>query len=70
MSVALPVPLSMRFSRQEYWSGLPFPPPEDLPDPRLEPTSPVSPALAGRLDSLPLASLGAPEFSLVYRKCA
>ena len=32
-------------SREEYWSGLPFPPPEDLPDPRTEPTSPV---LAGR----------------------
>ena len=32
-------PLSMEFSRQEYWSGLPFPPPEDLPDPGIEPTS-------------------------------
>ena len=41
-------PLSMGFSRQDYWSGLPFPPPRDLPDPRIEPTSPVSPALAGR----------------------
>ena len=40
--------LSMRFSRQEYWSGLPFPPPEDLPNPGTEPGSPVSPALAGR----------------------
>ena len=37
----------MGFSRQEYWSGLPFPPPEDLPDPGIEPTSPMSPALAG-----------------------
>ena len=37
----------MEFSRQEYWSGLPFPPPEDLPDPGIEPVSPVSPALAG-----------------------
>ena len=37
--------LSMGFSRQEYWSGLPFPPPGDLPDPGIEPTSPVSPAL-------------------------
>jgi len=33
----------MEFSRQEYWSGLPFPPPGDLPDPGIEP---VSPALA------------------------
>ena len=37
--------LSMELSRQEYWSGLPFPPPWDLPDPG---TEPASPALAGR----------------------
>ena len=41
-------PLSMGFSRQEYWSGLPRPPPEDLNDPGIEPPSPASPALAGR----------------------
>ena len=40
-------PLSLEFFRQEYWSGLPFPPAEDLPDPGIEPVSPVSPALAG-----------------------
>ena len=40
-------PLSMRFSRQEYWNGLPCPPPGDLPDPGMEPTSLRSPALAG-----------------------
>ena len=40
-------PLSMKFSRQEDWSGLPFPPPEDLPDPEIEPSSFASPALAG-----------------------
>ena len=34
-------PLSMGFSRQEYWSGLPFSPPGDLPDPRIKPTSPA-----------------------------
>ena len=34
-------PPSMGFSRQEYWSGLPFPPPGDLPDPGIEPESPV-----------------------------
>ena len=39
--------LSMRFSRQEYWSGLPFPPPGDLPDPEIKPLSPASSALAG-----------------------
>ena len=38
----------MGFPRQEYWRGLPFLPPRDLPDPGVEPASPVSPALAGR----------------------
>ena len=41
-------PLSVEFSRQEYWRGLPFPTPGDLPDPGIEPASLVSPALAGR----------------------
>ena len=39
--------LSVRFSRQEYWSGLPCPPPGDLPDPGIKPASLKSPALAG-----------------------
>ena len=39
--------LSMGFSRQEYWSGLSFPPPGDLPDPGIEPQTPATPALAG-----------------------
>ena len=39
--------LSMGFSREEYWSGLPCPPPGDLPDPGIEPVSLASPALAG-----------------------
>ena len=38
-TVAHQVPLSMGFSRQEYWSGLPFPTPEDLPDTGIEPRS-------------------------------
>ena len=46
-TVAKQAPLSMGFSRQEYWSGLPFPSPGDLPDPGMEPTSLTSPALAG-----------------------
>ena len=46
-TVAHQTPLSMGFSRQEYWSGLPFPSPGDLPNPEMEPASPVSPALAG-----------------------
>ena len=47
-TVAHQVPLSMEFSRQEYWSELLFPPPGDLRDPGIEPVSPTSPALAGR----------------------
>ena len=39
--------LSMEFTRQEYWSGLPLPTPGDLPDPEIEPVSPNSPTLAG-----------------------
>ena len=44
-------PLSLEFYRQEDWSGLPFPPPGDLPDPGFKPASPVSPAL--QVDSVP-----------------
>jgi len=40
--------LTVGFSRQEYWSGLPFPPPGDLPHPGVEPALPVVPALASR----------------------
>ena len=50
MTVARQAPLSMEFSRQEYWSGLPFPSPKDLPNPGLEPRSPALQA-----DSLPSA---------------
>ena len=47
-TVAHQAPLSMGFSRQDSWSGLPFPPPGDLPDSGTEPVSLLSPALAGR----------------------
>ena len=47
-TIACQAPLSMGVSRQECWSGLPCPPPGDLPDPGIEPVSLVSPALAGR----------------------
>ena len=40
-TVARQAPLSMGFSRQEYWSGLPFPSPEDLPNPEIESRSPA-----------------------------
>ena len=46
--VAHPAPLSMGFSRQEYCSGLSCPPPGDLPDPEVKPTSLIPPALASR----------------------
>ena len=46
-TVARQAPLSVGFPRQEYWSGLPFLPPGDLPDPGTEPRSLESPALAG-----------------------
>ena len=46
-TIACQAPLSMGFPRQEYWNGLPCPPPGDLPDPGIEPTSFTSPALAG-----------------------
>ena len=48
-TIACQAPLSMGFSRQEYWSALPCPPPGDLPDPGIEPLSLTSPALAGGL---------------------
>ena len=54
-TVALKVPLSMGFSRQEYWSGLPFPSPEDLPNPGIELGSPACQA-----DSLPTELSGKP----------
>ena len=56
---AYQVLLSIGFSRQRYWSGLPFPFPGDLPEPVIEPSSLASPALAGR-DYLPLSPLGSP----------
>ena len=55
-TVACQDPLSMGFSRKEYWSGLPFPSPGALPDPGIEPMSPALQA-----DSLPLSQWGSPE---------
>ena len=52
-SAACQAPLSAGLSRQEYWSGLPFPPPGDLPDPGIKPGSPALQA-----DSLPLSHWG------------
>ena len=60
-TVAHQAPLSMEFSRQEYWSGMPGPPPGDLPDPGIELMSLMSPAL--QADSLPSESPGKPQSS-------
>ena len=57
-TIAHQAPLSMGFSRQEYCSGLLFPPPGDLPDLGIQPSSPVAPALAGHCNSSPLAPPG------------
>ena len=47
-TLARQAPLPMKFSRQEYWSSLPFPPPGDLPNSGIEPVSLTTPALACR----------------------
>ena len=58
-TVALQAPLVMEFSRQEYWSGLPFPTPQDIPDPGIEPESLASPALTdGFFTTAPLGNPG------------
>ena len=56
IDVARQAPLSMEFSRQEYWSGLPFPSPGDLPNPGIEP--------ALQADALPFELLGKPHIVL------
>ena len=60
-TAARQAPLPMEFLRQEYGSGLPFPPPGDLPDPGIGPTSPESPAL--QVDSLLLSHQGSPDIT-------
>ena len=54
--VACQAPLSMGFAQQEYWTGLPFPPPGDLLEPGIELVSPVL-----QVDSIPLSHQGSPE---------
>ena len=55
-TIAHQAPLSLGFARQEYWGGLSCPPPGDLPDPGMEPTSP-----ALQVDSLSLSYQGSPD---------
>ena len=69
-TIARQAPLSLGFSRQEYWRGLPFPSPGDLPDPGMESTSPAAPVL--QADSLPLSHQGShgnssTKFNHIYR---
>ena len=59
-TVARQAPLSMGFSRQEYWSGLPFPPPGNLTDPGIEPAHVSYVFLPRQAGSLPLAPPGKP----------
>ena len=58
---AYQAPPSMGFSRQEYWSGLPFPAPGDLPDPGIEPSSPAFQA-DGLTSEPPQCICGAPYY--------
>ena len=74
-TVAHLAPLSLGFPRQEYWNGLPFPSPGDLPDPGIEPMSLKSPALAGRFfttnttwEALPGHQPNSPYISVQNRK--
>ena len=57
----LPAPLFMGFSRQEYWSGFPFPSPGDLPDSGIKPAFP-----ALWVDSLPLSHCGSPGYTFSH----
>ena len=59
--VACQAPLSMGFSRQGYWSGLPFPPPGDLPNPGIKHMSPALQA-----DSLPLTHCGSDQIVVFF----
>ena len=67
-TVAYQAPPSMEISRQEYWSGLPFPSPGDLPDPVIKPVSPVL-----QVDSFLLYQWGSPllmfGYCLVAKSC-
>ena len=63
-TVTCQAPLSMKFSRQEYWSGLPLPSPGDLPDPEIEPGSPALQA-----DALPSSELSSVYYLLSLVIC-
>ena len=68
-TIANQAPLSMGFSRQEYWSGLPFPPPGDLPDPGIELRSPAlqADALTSEPPGKPKAPLNQGVYSFILQ---
>ena len=68
-TVACQASLSMGFPRPEYWSGLPFPSPGDLPNPGIEPESFMSPALAFRFFTT-CASWEAPYMNIIISICS
>ena len=61
-TIAYQAPLSMGFLKQVYWRGFPGPAPEDLPDPGIEPASPVAPEF--QADSLPLSHRKPPNITV------
>ena len=67
-TVARQALLSMGFSRQENWSGLPCPPPEDFPDPGTEPISLMSPALAGEFFTTSTTDTNTCLYACVYER--
>ena len=64
LTAAHQAPVSMEFSKQEYWGRLPFPNPGNLPDPGIKSTSLVSPALAGGFFTI--APLGKPSYKVIF----
>ena len=69
-AVARQAPLSVEFSEQEYWSGFPCPPPGDLPDPGIEPSSLKSPVLAGRFFPTSATHLGSSLVPISFQEKA
>ena len=68
-TVACQDPLFMGFPRQEYWSGLPFPAPGDLPNPGMEPMSLTSPAMAGEFFTTAAAAAAAKSLQSCPTPC-
>ena len=65
-TIARQAPLSLGFPRQEYWSGLPFPPRGDLLNSKIKPASPMTPAL--QADTLPVGHQGSLILKILFSK--